>query len=122
MDNLITWAESQTEEVRHWYRRNKVCKSHKTAYFMHSFWWISCNVEMLLWSNNIDILSIIDYLAQEWYILEREDCDILLNQVISQYVLSLKIKTSLTKYSSNISSVFQVRFDLFEDLNFGVCW
>lgn len=122
MDNLIAWTEGQTKEVWHWYRRDKVCKCHKTAYFVYSFWWICGYIEMLLWPNDIDIFSVVHYLAQERYVLEREDGYILLNQIISKHVSCLKIKATLTKDCSNISSVFQVRLDLFKDLYLCVCW
>ena len=64
---------------------------------MHSLNGVSSDIQVLLRPNDVHILAIVNYLAQERHILQAEDCQVLVLDVISKSVLALQIETTLSK-------------------------
>jgi hypothetical protein len=73
---------------------------------MHSICWVSSYVDVLFKSDDVDILTVVNYLTGEGDILKREDSQVLLLNVISEDVTGLHIEASLTEYGTNISTMF----------------
>jgi hypothetical protein len=60
---------------------------------------------VLLGPNDVDVFAIIDYLAEERHVLQREYGDVFLCNIISQHELCLQIKAALTKDGADIGTV-----------------
>lgn len=85
---------------------------------MYSLSRISSYVQLLFRSDDVHILSIVDNLAQEWYILERENGKFFLLDIITKDVPSLEIETTLAEDSTDIGSFLKIWFNLLQDLHF----
>ena len=83
MNDLITRAQSETEEVGHGYRGYEISQGHQGANFVDTVGGVGCHVKMLLGSDNVHILPVVDYLAQEGHILQRKYGEILFLNVIA---------------------------------------
>ena len=87
---------------------------------MHSVCWISSYIQMLLGPDDVDIFAIVDYLTEEWDILKREDSQVLLLDVITEYETGLHIESSLTEDGTYIGTMFQVGLNLLQDIYLGM--
>jgi hypothetical protein len=123
MDDLIAWAKGQIQEAGNWYRWDEIAIGDGLASVVNSINWKSSQVQMLLWPNDVDILSIVDRLADKWHVLETKNGKVLLkNKILSQDMHGLKVKSSLSEDSTDESTSLQVWLDLCEDLILGVRW
>lgn len=73
VNDLITWAQNEVHETWDWYARKIESLWHSTAHVMHILNWISYAVEHFLWTNDINVFSIVNSLANEWHVLKAED-------------------------------------------------
>lgn len=123
VDDLITWAESQIQERWDRHAWDIITMANCTTDVMQSVQRKSRDVEILLWPNDVNILSIVDDLADEWHILCTEDGQIVLfNEVLTQAVHRLEIKCSLSKYCTDHGPSLNERSNLLEDLPLCVGW
>lgn len=89
---------------------------------MNSIRWIGSHIQMLLGSNDINIFTVVHYFAEEWYVLKWKDSEILLLNIITQDEFGLQIESTLSKDSSDISTVLKVWLYLFEDFDLCLSW
>ena len=75
--------------------------------------WIRSYVKVLFRANDVDVLSVIDSLANERHILQTKNGEIFFNNVfLSKYMHRLKIKGTLSKDSAYECPSLQVWLDL----------
>lgn len=75
--------------------------------------WEGSSVECSLWTNDLNICSVILNLANEWDILQTENGQVhIFDHLISEHSLNLPIESTLSKNGTNNGSLLDVRFDL----------
>lgn len=89
---------------------------------MNSLHWIGCDVEMLLRTDNVHVLAVVDYLTEEGNILKWENSQVFLLNVVTKDKLGLEIEAALAEDGSHVGSVLKVGLNLLEDVYFGLCW
>jgi hypothetical protein len=123
VDDLIAWAKGQVEEARNWNCGDEVAVGDGLASHVNSVNGVSSQVEMLLWSNDVDVFSIVDRLADEWHILQTKNRKVhVKDELFAQNVHGLKIESSLSEDRSDQGSFLQEWSDLRQDLILGVSW
>lgn len=73
MDDLIARAKSQVQKRGNWNTRHEETLGKCVAYIVDLLNWVCCSIQSFLWTNDPDVLAIIDSLANEWYILQAEN-------------------------------------------------
>ena len=98
MNDLIAGAKSQVKEGGNWYTGHEERLGECVADVVNIFNRKSCRIECLLRPNDPDILPVIDNFADEGDVLEAKDRQLfVLNDLISQDVSSLQVKSTLTE-------------------------
>jgi hypothetical protein len=84
--------------------------------------WIRARIQKLLWTNDIDVFSVIHSFANEGYILKTKTSQVFTIHPVAKDMFTLKIKTSLTKDRSNESAIFDKWGNLFQNGMFSMSW
>jgi len=83
------------------------------AYIMDLLNWECSCVECSLWTDDLNIGSIVLHLTDEWDILHAENGQVLLfDHLISKHSLNLPVKSTLSKDGTDDGSLLNVGFDL----------
>lgn len=129
MYDLVTRTQNEVHETRNWYTWEVEALRHSTTHIVYILNWIGNAVEHFLWSDDIDIFSVIDSLANEWYILKTEYGQLLLLNpleaivvvTVSKSMNHLAIESSLSKDTANECAILDVWLDLSNDFVLGMC-
>jgi len=102
MNDLIRWAQSHVQETRDWDRRDEVAVSERIAGIVDLFQGVAGQVQVLLWSNDVHILSIIHDFTNKWHILQAEEGDFSFEDGVStaKCVLCLPVEGTLAEDGS----------------------
>ena len=79
--------------------------------------WIWTSIESLLWTNDIDVFSIVYCFTNERNILKTENCQILFFNLITKNMHALEIKSTLAKNSSNKCTIFNIWCNFLQNVN-----
>ena len=87
---------------------------------MHSLQRIACQVEVLLWPNNVHLFPIIESLADERNVLQAKKRDVSASYLAwaAQSELSLPVEGTLPKDRAKQTTVRQQGFYIVQYLNF----
>jgi hypothetical protein len=123
MNNLVAWAERKIQKTWDGHRWDVETVVDRIANVMNFVNWVRCNVEMLFWTNDIDILTVSYDLADKWNILETKYSKVPLPDVIfSQDEHCLEVKRALSKDGANECTLLEEWSNLLENLVLGVRW
>ena len=77
---------------------------------------------MLLWTNDVDLFTVVESLADEWDVHQAEQGDIAARELPSapQCMHRLPVECTLTKDRAEKAAIGQKAFDVIQDLVLGV--
>ena len=87
---------------------------------MQSVQWKRSSIERSLWPNDVDVLAVVDNLADERHVLERKHNKSLCLDVVAKDRLGLHVESTLSKNSANQTTSLQVRLDLLQNVSLGM--
>jgi len=118
VDNLVGRAKSQIEESRYGNSRNEVAETHGVASVIRLLQRVGTTVEVSLRADDIDLLTVVDDLANERYVLETEDREVpLLDRFMTTKGEKRSlIKRTLAKDRSNKSTIHDIGLASFDHI------
>lgn len=103
MNDLVRRAQSHVQETGNGDGRDEVAVGEGVAGVVNALQGVARQVQVLLRSDNVDILTVVDHLANEGHILQSEKGELaLLNACrAAKDVLSLPVEGTLTEDGSD---------------------
>ena len=120
--DLVRGSKCQVEEPGDGYGRDAVGERHRVADIVDFLQRVACDVQVLLWSNDIHLFSIVEGLANKRHVLHAEKSDIFPHEFsgTTERKLSLPIKGTLSKNRSHQAVVLQKWLNFGQDLIFSL--
>ena len=99
VNDLVRWAQRHVQETRNRDRWDEVAVRECVARIVNLFKGIRSQIEMLLWSNDVNILAVVNNFADEWNVLQAEQCDLTLEHALgaTERVLGLPVESTLSE-------------------------
>ena len=99
VDDLVRWGQSKVKEAWNGNRWNTVSEGHSGANVVNTLKWVTRQVQVLLWTNDVNLFPVIESLADEWDIHETEKSDVAAIELLrtTESALSLPVECTLTK-------------------------